>query len=223
MVPGGVALARAINLAPKMGGDPLFGLPGSLQKTYVDFKQKTPDGMVAVYKGDGTLIGYQSPGMIFAKQLGVDLGQFKQSSDFDGFLLKNRDQIVDYRRRAIQALLSNEIPKMQAIQAEFKKRYGMNLTISKDQLDEAQKNRLVSRTERILDRMPPGQREQFQALAAGRAAEMGLEPEAVTGADTARQRAQARGFASLPLTDQQRQVMAEEAAKAQGFEQFGGY
>ena len=227
LVPGGIAISRALSMAPNMPESPLFGLPGSLQKTYVDFNQRTPEGMVAVYKADGTLVDYQSPGMIFARQLGVDLGQFKQTADFDGFLLKNREQIVQYRRRAIQALLSNEIPKMQSIKAEFKRRYGMELTISKEQLDDAMQNRLVSRTERILDRMPPDQRPMFQQMAAGRAANLGLEEGAIAGADTARQRAQARAINAVPLTEQQQQRMAEEAYLAEGkrrsFEQFQGY
>jgi hypothetical protein len=228
LIPGGVALSRAMGLAPDMPNSPLFGLPGALQKTYVDFKQRTPEGYVAVFKGDGTLIDYQSPGMIFAKQLGVDMGQFKETADFDGFLIKNRDQILEYRRKAISALLANEIGKMQSIRAEFKKRYGMDLTISKDQLDQAIQNRTVSRTERILDRMPPDQRGQFQQMAAGRAPQLGLEAEAITGADTARQRAQARKLEVPPLSPEQQQVMAQMAAQADagkqgGFEAFKGF
>lgn len=219
LVPGGIAIARALNLSTNLPESPVFGLPGALQKTYVDFNQRTPEGMVAVYKADGTLIDYQSPGMVFAKQLGVDLGQFQQTADFDGFMLKNREQIVEYRRRAIQALLSNEIPKMQSIKAEFKRRYGMELTISKDQLDSAMENRLVSRTERILDRMPPEQRPLFQAMAAQRAPNLGVEQEAITGANTARQRAESRRINALPLTAEQQQVAAQET----GMQSFQGY
>lgn len=221
LVPGGVALSRAIGLMPDMPNSPLFGLPGSLQKTYIDPNQRTPEGNVAVFKGDGTLIDYQSPGMIYAKVLGVDLGQFKSTADFDGFLIKNRDQILEYRRRAIQALLNNEIPKMQAVKAEFKRRYGMELTISKDQLDAAMQNRTVSRTERILDRMPPELRGQFQQLAAGRAENLGLEASAITAADTARQRAQARRIEVPPMTAEQQAVIQQETGQA--FEAFKGF
>jgi hypothetical protein len=221
LVPGGIAAARVMGMMPNLMEGPLFGLPGSLQKTYIDPKVRTQDGRIPLYKADGTLIDYQSPGAIFAKALGADLGTFKQTADFDAFLLKNRDQIVEYRRRAIAALLSNEIPKMQSVKAEFKRRFGIELTISKDQLDEAMKNRLVSRTERIMDRMPPEMRGQFQQLAAGRAPEMGVGAEAITGADTARQRMQARQIEALPLTNEQRQVMAQETGQA--FESFGGF
>jgi hypothetical protein len=221
LVPGGVAAARTMGMLPNLMEGPLFGLPGALQKTYVDFKIKTEDGRVPVYKADGTLIDYQGTGQIFAKALGVDFGTFKQTADFDAFLLKNRDQIVDYRRRAIAALLSNEIPKMQSIKAEFKRRYGMDLTISKEQLDQAMTNRLVSRTERIMDRIPPELRPQYQAMTAGRAPELGVAAEAITGADTARQRMQARQINTLPLTAEQRQVMAQETGQA--FESFGGF
>ena len=219
LIPGGVALSRALNLAPSAYQDPIFALPGSLQKTYIDPNQRTEDGKIAVFKSDGTLVDYQSPGMIFAKQLGVDMGQFKQTSDFDGYLLKNRDQIVEYRRRAIAALLANEIPKMQGIRNEFKRRFGMELTISKDQLDEAMKNRTVSRTERILDRMPPDQRALYQQMAVDRAGNMGLPEEAITASDTARQRAQARRLEAPTLTPEQQQVVATEP----GFTGFSGY
>lgn len=227
LVPGGIAISRAMGMLPNLPESPAFGLPGALQKTYVDFNRRTPEGMVPVFKADGTLVDYQSPGLLFSKMLGVDMGQFKQTADFDGFLLKNREQIVEYRRRAIQALLSNEIPKMQSIKQEFKRRYGMDLTISKEQLDDAMQNRLVSRTERILDRMPPELRPQFQQLAAGRAENLGVEAEAIAGADTARQRMQARKIGTLPLTPEQQQVMAQEASMAEAqkrsMESFQGY
>jgi hypothetical protein len=221
LVPGGVAISRALGMAPNAPETFLFGLPGSLQKTYIDPNRRTEDGRIPVFKADGTLVDYQTPGMIFARQLGVDLGQFKQTSDFDGFLLKNREQIVQYRQRAIQALLANEIPKMERVRAEFKRRYGMDLTISKEQLDEAMKNRLVSRTERILDRMPPDQRPMYQEMAATRASEMGLEEEAVVGADTARQRMQSRRIDPMPLSLEQQQAAASSGGQA--FEGFGGY
>jgi hypothetical protein len=189
LIPGGIAASRTMGLLPNLMEGPVFGLPGALQKTYIDPKQRTEEGRIAVFKADGTLIDYQSPGQIFAKALGVDMGTYKSTADFDGFLVKNREQIVEYRRKAIQALLNNEIGKMQSVRSEFKRRYGMDLTISKDQLDEAIKNRTVSRTERILDRMPPDQRPMFQQIAAGRAPQMGVAEEAIVGADTARQRA----------------------------------
>jgi hypothetical protein len=141
--------------------------------------------------------------------------------------LKNREQVVEYRRRAIQALLSNEIPKMQATRAEFKRRFGMELTISKDQLDEAMKNRMVSRTERIMDRMPPDLRPQYQAMLASRAPNLGLTEEQVTGAETARQRMQNRRIETAPLTAEQQQLMQELPAQAEsakrGFGTFQGY
>jgi hypothetical protein len=210
LIPGGVALARSINLMPDLGGNPLTGLVGSLQRTYIDASQRTAEGGIAVFKGDGTLIGYESPGKIFAKHLGLDFGKFKEAGEFDGFLIKNRDNILDYRRRAIQALLSNEVPKMQGIKEEFKRRFGMNLTISQTQLDTAIQNRTVSRTERLLDRMPPDQRGAFQEMAAQRAYQMGVPEEAIVGADTARQRMQTRSFNALPFTPEQQQVMSQE-------------
>jgi hypothetical protein len=215
LVPGGVALSRALGMAPEAPAPIDF-----LQKTYIDPSRRTEDGLIPVFKRDGTLVDFQSPGMIFARQLGVDLNAFKETADFDGFLLKNREQIVQYRQRAIQALLSNEIPKMQSIRAEFKRRYGMELTISKEQLDDAVKNRTVSRTERILDRMPPDQRPMFQQMAAGRAENLGLPEEALTGADTARQRMQARRIDPVVLSPEQQAVAA---ASSGGFEPFGSY
>jgi len=222
LIPGGIGLARMFNLMPNLPESPLFNLPGALQKTYIDPRQRSPEGGVALFKGDGTLIGYESPGQIYAKALGVDLGTFKQAGDFDGYLLKNRDQIVNYRQRAIQALLSNEIPRMQAIKSEFKKRYGMDLTISKEQLDSAQKNRLISRTERILDRMPPDQRAQFQQQAVSRAPEMGLEAEVIMGADTARERMQGRLTQQQPMSPEQVEVMRQETGNP-GYQPFSTY
>lgn len=219
LVPGGIAAARVMNLLPNLQETPLFGLPGSVQKTYIDPNRRTEDGMIPVFKGDGSLIDYQSPGQIFAKALGVDFGRFKQTADFDAFLIKNRDQVVEYRRKAISALLANDIPKMQSVRSEFKRRYGMDLTISKEQLDEATKNRMVSRTERLLDRMPPDLRPQFMQLAQGRSAQLGLPEEAIVGADTARQRMEARRIQAVPLNPEQ-QAAFQEAQPFQGFQGF---
>jgi hypothetical protein len=50
---------------------------------------------------------------------------------------------------------------------------------------------------------------------------MGVEAEALAGADTARQRMQARRVEALPLGPEQQQAAA--AAQPQAFEAFGGY
>lgn len=231
MIPGGIALSRSINLLPNLSDNPLTALGGSLQKTYVDWEgPRTQEGYVGVFKGDGTLIDYASPGSIVAKSIGLDLGSWKSTADFDGFLIKNRDQIVEYRRRMVQALMNNEVGKATGVRDEFQKRFGIPLTVTKAQLDEAYKSRSVSRSERMLDRMPPDIRPQFLDAAKSRAEQMNLTPDDLANTGSSKARAFDRRLDAVQLDPEtvqsmQQLVAQDKANKAasEGFAKFAGY
>ena len=165
VVPGGVAINRAVGLLPMLPKSPLAGLPGVLQKQYVDYSSPLPSGEVPVFKADGTLISYRRPSEIVAKSLGVDLGTWEQEGGLDAYLAKQREEIVGYRQRYLMALASNDVPKAQSVAADFQKKFkGLPLTVTKEQVSRYLRARVVGRTERSLDRIPPEVRWQYQKM-----------------------------------------------------------
>lgn len=164
LLPGGVALSRAMGVLPDLPDTALAGLPGSLQKTFVDYAHPTPDGRLATYKGDGTLIGYLPKMEIYGKALGLDLGRFKDQGEFDHFLLKNQEEKRDYARRATGYLLSNQSDRARGVASEFQRRFGYPLRVSREQMKAAMEVRSKPRTERILENMPPEMKPVYQEV-----------------------------------------------------------
>jgi len=190
LVPGGLALSKAMGVLPEMPRSVLAGLPGSMQKRYADWGHATPDGMVPVFQGDGSLIEYRSPTALVLEGLGIDLQNHKRGSDIDGYLAKNREEIIEYRQRAMAKLLANDVAGAQAVQAEFQKRFGVPLTVSQTQIKAAIRQREVPRSERMLDGMPPEVRRQYQEIVATRARNQGLTKTAIIEAETSRRRSE---------------------------------
>jgi hypothetical protein len=228
-LPGGIAVSRAMGMLPKTPETPFAGLPFSMQKTYVDYDNVSPDGRVAIHKADHSIVDWQPPALVMAKALGMDLGKYKNSREIDQFLVKNRDEIVDFRRRAISAMLSNNMPKAEGIRREFEKRFGMKLTVSKRQVQEAIRLRAVPRSERILDRLPPEARPAYARVVAQSDPRRfgGVSPEQLTEAATSRQRARANKVLIEPDVARRLQELVrekEEADKAgTAFQAFGQY
>ena len=160
LVPGGVALSRMFGIAPDL---PLIeGI--NPQRTYIDWNAKQPDGTVPLFKWDGTLIEFQKPSELVLKALGADLGTSALRGEVDGFLLKNQEEMRAVRRSATFALLNGDMRKFQAKKEEYQKRFGLPLTISETRVKTAQELMTKPRTQRILDKLPPEIREQYQAI-----------------------------------------------------------
>jgi len=229
LVPGGVAINRAVGLLPQMPRSPLAGLPGVLQKQYVDYKNPLPTGEVPVFKGDGTLVAYRKPSEIVAKSLGVDMGKWEQEGGLDNYLAKQREEILSYRQRYLQALAGNDVPKAQGVAADFQKKFkGIPLTVTQTQVKSYLRSRVVGRTERSLDRIPPEVRWQYQKMVEmgggipGLTAE-GLQQPTATGRNPFR-----TGISPLQaeaLLDAQRQAQSggTAAPSAQAFQPFGSF
>jgi hypothetical protein len=190
MVPGGVALNRVLQLAPEM---PEMGwangLPGRLQKTYVDYKAPLPTGEVPVYRGDGALVAYRRPAEVVAKAFGVDLGTWEQQGGLDNYLVKQRDEILKYRQEYLRAVASNEYGRAAQVQADFTKRFkGLPLTVTQEQVEQFLANRTTGRTERTLDRIPPEVRWHYQKMVELTGRNPELEAGTLTAAPTAQGR-----------------------------------
>lgn len=220
--PGGVALARAVGVLPHMDVPVIGKLVEGFQRTYVDWNQPAPNGMYPVFKGDGTLIDYKHGPSLVLRGLGVDLNRFQNEAEIDGFLVKNRDQIVEYRRQAIAAVLANNVPKMQQIRSTFERRFGMPLTITEQQIKEAVRLRQVPRTERILDRLPPDIKPLYTEMVANSKSDnLALTREQIIEAETSRQRNAVRAIEPVRLDPATLAALREAMKQPDAEEQVG--
>jgi hypothetical protein len=207
MVPGGVALSKALSVAPDLGGG-LMNLPGAMQRTYADYNNPLPDGRVPILSKDGRLVDFKSGTELVIKGLGVDLGTFNRGGELDGYLVKQREIILNYRREYLTALSANNVEKARAIAKEYGTRFKdpvtkrpLPLTVTNAQVQAFIASREVGRTERIMDRLPPDVRQQYTGFAAANARHMNVEPESLKeGTAGKRARAQSTG-ASRPSAD----------------------
>jgi hypothetical protein len=230
-IPGGVALSRALNMQAKLP-EWMGGLADRLQRTHVGWDMRQPDGTVPLFSGDGRLIDFRNPPELLLRALGVDMGRFGQPGELDNFLVRQRDEIVNTRRDVIQALLSNEVSRAQSLTRRFERRFGIPLTITKDQLRAAIALRTTPRPERLLDRIPPDVRPFYQEALARTpisAERSALTPEELRQGETARQRAQLRQFEVPRLDPETVAALKQLVDRQQGpqpgesFVPFGGF
>jgi hypothetical protein len=163
-VPGGVSIARMLTSLPTLPG------PAShLQRTTAAWDAKTPDGMVPVFKGE-SLVDFRSPVDLVTKALGVDLSRMRYAGELDGYLVKQRDEILGYRHQYMAAVGANNFAKAAQIKAEFERRVKtpdgqpIPLTVNAKQWQAFLHNKETPRTERILDRLPPEVRPAYAAM-----------------------------------------------------------
>jgi hypothetical protein len=145
-IPGGVAVSRVLGAAPSVPG--AIGL----QRNFADWSN-VKEGQVPFYKADGRFLGNMDASSVIFKALGADMRQFKEPQQLSGFMLKNRDQMREYRRNWISNVLSNNIQGAEDVKNEFERRFKLPLTVSKSQLKNAVKLRESSVVARISDTM----------------------------------------------------------------------
>lgn len=236
LVPGGVAINRAIGVSPPVPRSPLAGLPGSLQKTYVGWNEITPDGMVPLYDNDGSLIDYEPASSLVLRGMGVDLKGFNDQREVDAFLSSNRQKMVEMKRRWMQAMLQGNSPRMRRIEQQFFKTFQIPLRVEEKDVRRALKNRSASRSERLLETIPEEVRPTFIKAVAGQGRRFaGNLPEGgLLSGTTINQRMQQRIVrpemteAHLhAIAENERRAAAREnvgpAATSRGFEGFGGF
>ena len=160
VIPGGVAISRALGMAPELP------LPIGIQKQYADWS-RMEGGQVPVYKEDGRLMGNMDGMTTILKSMGADMKQFKEPQQISSFLLSNREQMRDYRRQWITAVLGNNIAEAERVKAEFERRFKFPLTVSKSQMKNAIKLRERSVVSRIGETMERGSREAYQGALPG--------------------------------------------------------
>jgi hypothetical protein len=193
LAPAGIPLSKALGALPPIPGGGPFGL---LQSQYADWSNPNEQGMIPVYKDDGTLQSFSSPLELVMRGVGFNPQKFQSPEAATKFLLANRRQIVDLKRKYKDAVLANNMPLATQIEGEYRTRFGVSMTVKPTEWDQAIKLREVSVSERMVDTLPGEVRGAFQqALASDpMASRMGLPEGGLYAGETARQRESIRGF-----------------------------
>lgn len=196
-VPGGIALGRVIKNVDPMGIFRPTPHGNTLMYPYnrVDYGAADEEGRVPIYDPQGRLLERQRPLDLVLRGAGLDMSQFQTTAELDNFLVKQRDQMVQYEQRIVQATLNGDHGRAQQLAAEFQERFGFAPKIERSQFQTALRNREMSRTERILSRMDPQVRDLYTQMAAER---QGQDPRAAP--DPAQLRGEA-GVAKAALDD----------------------
>ena len=158
VIPGGIALSRALGMAPRVG----LPDPFNLQRQYADWNAQDEQGNIPIYEGTGQLIGHQDPVDLVLRSLGADLSSFDNPAARDRYLATQAEEVRNYRRRAINHLIGGDIHRYKGVTAEFERRFKLPLTISKSQLDSAMRVREEARGDRIVDQLPAASREDYR-------------------------------------------------------------
>ena len=187
MVPGGVAGYRALQTSPQaffgmdpnLREDPVLGTIPVLrdaQRTYADWNAVGEDGLIPVYRSDGTLLDRQNPFDLFMRGVGIPLQSHRQAQRFDRYLMVQRQEMLEMKAKAMSALEMGNVGKAESIARQYQKRFGIPLKISEAQVRNRAKTREAVRTERLLDMLPAEARIMYQEMAAaGDTERFGLE------------------------------------------------
>lgn len=177
-IPGGIALSRVMGYLPSTTPDaftPLSSQGVDFSAPTVD--QETGKKMYPVLDSKGLAVEYVTPLEATLRATGLSTGK-QETAKLDRFMTRQGEQIREYRRRAINALLSNDVAQYTAIGQEFQKRFGAPLSITQQHLKMAIENRTTPRGARILERTPPEMRARLmEALSPAQRAAIGSTPQ----------------------------------------------
>jgi len=151
LVPGGLAAKRLVKtLGPKRA----------------DYDNRLADGRVPVYNEQGGLIGAYSPLQLGLRALGVMPAEASAERGAAQWLVKQRDQIRQYRQAWLDAQLANDPVKADRVQAEFQKRYPElgPMQFRKSDLNSIQQRRETARINRIIRGFPKDYKPLFENI-----------------------------------------------------------
>lgn len=195
LIPGGVPLAKALGALPALPGGNALGL----QRTFVDYSQRTQDGRYPVFTPEGRIISYETLPAILAKGAGLDMGAFRDEGEMIAYLTRIREDSIEFRRRYLQAAAKNNMKEMEQIRKEYKRKYGMELQVNEQQIQGFQRTMEASRLERTLENLPRELRSRMvPAVAQEFAGRLGMTPEQFQEGLTISQRNDARAR-NLPM------------------------
>lgn len=165
LVPGGIGLARGVGFVP--GGAPVSRAIG---RQYADYQHPAPDGRVAVYTADKSLIGYFKPQELVSRAIGISRGSSQVEAEIDKFLLANRKRIRQLNLDFTQSIVDNDPESSINIIETFNRAYpGLSpYPMTQQDIRSLHFRQNISRIERITETLPTDVRGQFmQAVSAG--------------------------------------------------------
>lgn len=202
LLPGGVAVSRALGVMPHIGEDtPLSQVVKTVlgQRSYVDWDRHTPEGLVPLMRYDGTLIAYESPLRLILKGLGLAQADQMTQRELEKLMLMDREKVLTSRRRYVDALLRNDVPTAETIRQAFSRRHGYDLRVTPAHIMDRLRIRERTRPERILETLPPELREQYLPFVAEHlGSRLGMSSEEFMAYETARQRDAIRSARIVP-------------------------
>lgn len=194
LIPGGVAGARALPmLAGRFSPGAGEAVGRALGRPYADYSRPAPDGRIAVHTADGSLVGNFTPVEIMRRALGLGGEDAADEQTFTKYLVRQRDQIRDYRRRYVKARVEHDPDKAERLNNDYVGRFGIGPIQYKDADRRAFTMRNdISRLERIMETVPPEARGLYGGLISAAFANagphmLGVDP-AMLGTGTARTR-----------------------------------
>lgn len=151
LVPGGLAAKRLIKtLGPKRA----------------DYDNRLADGRIPVYNDQGRLIGAYSPLQLGMRALGIMPGDVAAERAAAGWLVKQRDQIRQYRQKWLDAQIANDPVKAEAIQREFQTQYPElgRMEFKKSDINSIRQRRESARLARIVRGFPRAYKPLFENI-----------------------------------------------------------
>lgn len=156
----------------KLPAEMMVGVPGglaarrfyrTLHPSRADYSKYEQTGMIPLYDSKGSLVDNYTPFDLFLKSIGVNRADDTARQQMVGYLVKQRELLVDYRRRYLNSVAKNDYTEAEKIQAEFQQQYpGMGpLRIKKSDIKAIQKRREITRLQRVLQSMPSEYRGEF--------------------------------------------------------------
>jgi hypothetical protein len=113
-----------------------------------------PDGKVPVFDDSGNVLATHDPSELILRAVGADLGKFRSEGQLTNHLVKNRQEILQYRKAFLDAKTGGNGYKAEAIAKEYEKRFKIPLTVTQDQTRRYLKNREMPRPQRVFQTLP---------------------------------------------------------------------
>jgi hypothetical protein len=165
VLPGGIAVQRALNLAPQISTPP--GFVGGLQREFTDWNQINDKGEVPVFRDDGTIIKYEPAVKRILSSAGLGPYMNKQNQELHKFIIKNRDQFNLMKSEYIVAMTNNNMERANKIARDFERKFGIPLTVTEQQIDRHIQTKNVPLRERMYERLSPEIRGQYAPIIQG--------------------------------------------------------
>lgn len=144
LVPGGLAarrIIRGVNEARVMAAG---------------YEEADENGRIPIYNERGARIGAFTPMQLIMRAMGLNPMDIKKEQELTLWLVKQRDQIRNYRLQYIEALAKNDMGEAEAVQAAFRKRYPElgPLQVKRTDLLAVENRRNLARVERVRRGLP---------------------------------------------------------------------